>query len=463
MSNFDNLLLNLPEVEHPKRHISFDEKFKWTGTALIIYFILGMIPLYGLDPTYEAQFETLSVLLAASFGSLITLGIGPIVTASIILQLLKGADIIKIDVNTTEGKQRYQGLQKLFSIGFIIFENGLYVMSGALPPAQNSTVNLLLLILQLIAGGILLLLLDEVVSKWGIGSGISLFIAAGVSQEIFVNAFSFLTGPTGLPVGQIPLIISLLITGNIGDTLFPIITIIATLSIFVMAVYLQSVKITIPLSFGRVRGCGIKWPLKFIYTSNIPVILVAAFIASLQFWGLILAHAGIPFLGTFTTQSTTVGTQEVPASGLVKYLQPPRLSDLMTYGFFSDIAMQLLVYSSFLLGGSILFSVLWVYVGGQDAATVSQQILSSGLSVPGFRRDPRILERILDRYIRPLAIMGGFSVGLLAVVADLFNSLSRGTGILLAVIIIYDLYERVQREYATNAGSGLLQKIMGVR
>lgn len=460
MVDIDYVLKNLPEVEHPQKKLSFNEKIKWTGAALLIYFFLGLIPLYGLDPTYEAQFEMLSVLLAASFGSLITLGIGPIVTASIILQLLKGADIIKIDINTKEGKQRYQGIQKIFSILFIVFENGLYVLSGALPPATGSGLNVFLLIIQLIAGGLILLLLDEVVSKWGIGSGISLFIAAGVSRQIFTSAFSIVKGPSGQPVGRIPLIISLLISGNIDGILFPIITIFSTILVFVMAVYVQSIKINIPLSFGRVRGFGIKWPLKFIYTSNIPVILIAAFLASLQFWGLMLFHAGYPILGTFTTHSTVSGTQEVPASGLVKYMQPPLLSDLFIYGLFSEQFLSFLVYAFFLIGGSVLFSILWVQVGGQNAATVADQILSSGLSIPGFRRDKRILERILNRYINPLAVMGGFTVGLLAAIADLFNALSRGTGILLAVMIVYDLYERVQREHASEL-TGIFKRIWG--
>jgi len=448
--NFNTLIDNLPEVEHPKRKLDFKERMKWTLAALVIFFVLGMIPLYGLDPSYSAQFETLSVLLAAKFGSLITLGIGPIVTGSIILQLLKGADIIKFDLNTREGKRKYQGIQKLFAIGFILLENGLYVLSGALPPATRTPLNIALLLTQLIAGGVIIMLLDEVVSKWGIGSGISLFIAAGVSQRIFTNALSIITGSNDLPIGRIPMIITLLLRGMPAQTLFPALTVASTIIVFVMAVYFQSIKVNIPLSFGRVRGYGIKWPLKFVYTSNIPVILIAALIASMQFWGLMLDNMGLPILGEFEERSTAGGTTKVPVSGLVKYLRPPKLSDLLLHGVFSDAFISLIVYSVFMLGGAVLFSVLWVNVGGQDPSTVAEQILSSGLSIPGFRRDKRILERILARYINPLTIMGGFSVGLLAVTADLFNALASGTGILLTVMILYDFYERVQREYGTD-------------
>ncbi len=444
--NFDTFIDNLPEVTSPKRKLSFDEKLKWTGLALLSYFILSLIPLYGLDPGYKAQFETLSVLLAAKFGSLITLGIGPIVTASIILQLLTGAEVIKINVNTKEGKRKYQGMQKLFSIAFIIIENSLYVISGALPSATGSFFNISILALQLVLGGFIIMLLDELVSKWGIGSGISLFIAAGVSQQIFTNAFSFIQGPTGYPIGSIPTIIVLISQGMIKETLWPIMRILSTIAVFALSIFVQSIKINIPLSYGRVRGYNISWPLKFIYTSNIPVILVAAFMASMQFWGLSLYKMGVPILGTFEKSNGV----DIPKTGLVKYIRQPQLSRIITYGLIGEQGLNLLVYLSFMLFGSVLFSVLWVSIGGQDAGTVAEQIISSNLGIPGFRRDKRILERVLNRYIKPLSVMGGFVVGLLAVTADLFDALSRGTGILLTVMILYDFYERAKPEIGTS-------------
>lgn len=446
---FDDILLNLPEVSHPKKKISFNERLRWTGIVLIIYFVLSLIPLYGLNPSYKAQFETISVLLAAQFGSLITLGIGPIVTASIILQLLVGADILKINMNTPAGKRRFGGLQKLLSIIFIVAENGMYVLSGALPPATPTLLNQWIMILQLVAGGMLLLFLDEVASKWGIGSGISLFIVAGVSRQIFVNALSPVPGPTGFPIGQIPLMIVLFIQGLPGEIIWPMIVIFATIISFVLATYTQAIQVNIPLSFGRVRGLSIKWPLKFIYTSNIPVILTAAMLATMQFWGLMFFNLGIPILGTYEQVSVPGGGySEQPVSGIVKYINPPEIRDIVVNGMTQDYALSIITYTTFMLIGSVLFSVLWIQVGGQDPETIANQILDSGLSIPGFRRDRRILERILARYIKPLTVMGGFTVGLLAVVADLFGALSRGTGILLSVMIVYGFYEQIWRQYS---------------
>ena len=212
-----------------------------------------------------------------------------------------------------------------------------------------------------------------------------------------------------------------------------------------MSVYAQSIKVEIPLSFGRVKGFGIRWPLNFIYTSNIPVILTAALIASMQFWGLMMFHSGFPLLGTYEKVQSGQGYREVAKSGLVYYLNPPSLRDLVISNFEADKLISIFVYALFMIGGSIIFSVLWIQVGSQDPATVAKQILSSGLMIPGFRKDPRIIEQILRRYIGPLTVMGGALVGFLAVIADLLGALSRGTGILLTVMIIYQMYEQIMR------------------
>jgi len=455
--NLGRILERLPEVANPTKKLTFKDKLKWTGVALLIYFLLSLIPLYGLDPNYKSKFEMLSILLAAQFGSIISLGIGPIVTASIILQLLVGAEIIKLDLNTHEGRKTFQGMQKLFGLVFIVLMNTMYVLSNALPAAGGSAFNMGLMVFQLIIGGIILMFLDEVVSKWGIGSGISLFIAGSISREIFINIFNPMPDPTNptLAAGNIPKSIGLIIQGFTEAALWPLIAVGATIIVFLLATYLQAVKVNIPLSFGRFRGFSFKWPLKFIYTSNIPVIFTASLIASMQFWGLTMYHMGIPLLGTFKKVDFGGQIQEVPESGLVMYLNPPTIRDIILQGMLPDYAISILVFSLMMIIGSVLFSLLWINIGGQDPGSVAGQILSSGLRIPGFRADKRILERLLARYIKPLAILGGASVGALAVVADLLGAVSRGTGILLTVMIVYQFYEQIMRDHYNELSPGM--------
>jgi preprotein translocase subunit SecY len=114
----------------------------------------------------------------------------------------------------------------------------------------------------------------------------------------------------------------------------------------------------------------------------------------------------------------------------------------------------------FFILGSIMFSIFWVQTSGMDAASQAKQIMSSGLQVPGFRRDPRVIEQILSRYIFPLTVMGGATIGLLAASADLLGALAQGTGILLAVMIIYRLYQEIAQQHMMDMHP-MLRKMMG--
>src|SRR3989344_7950975 len=183
------ILYNLPEVKKPvEKKLSFNVKLKWTLIILGAFFLLGNIPLYGLSGNALSNLEFLRLVLASQFGSIVSLGIGPIVMSSIILQLLAGSGILAIDTKTPEGKKYFQGLQKLGVLFFIIFEASVYVLMGGLQAVPGYTG---ILIFQLVLGGLAIMFMDEVVQKWGFGSGVSLFIVAGVAGALFSGLFQF--------------------------------------------------------------------------------------------------------------------------------------------------------------------------------------------------------------------------------------------------------------------------------
>jgi preprotein translocase subunit SecY len=470
MPLWNAILNNLPEVEGPsQKFLSFKEKLKWSFIILIIFYILGVMPLFGLGQNQLETFQFFSVILGAEFGSIISLGIGPIVTASIVLQLLNGSGILKLDLTKPEHKKTFQGLQKLLALFFITFEAAIFVVMGGLAPdtifrgtplyAQLQFI----LIFQLFLGGIMILFMDEVISKWGFGSGIGLFIAAGVSKSIFVQAFNWLPGPTGLAgitysAGAVPALFQSLASGDPTTAGIMLATLISTILIFVIAVYAQSMKVEIPLSFGMVRGHGVRWPLSFIYTSVIPIILVSALIANIQLLGRFLQNAGMPFLGRFSEFSGQ------PIAGFVYWLQGPNIvrSIIEQHTIFIGFTpyLQALVYMTFLMLGAMVFSIFWVQTAGMDARSQAKQMMSSGLQIPGFRRDERVLERLLNRYIWPLTIMGGLAIGFLSGFADITGTLSSGTGILLAVMIVYRLYEEIAKQHMMDMNP-MLRKFMG--
>ena len=149
---FVDILKHLPEVKSPlEKKLSFNLKLRWTLIILAAFFIMSNIALYGADPGFLEQFEFLAVIMGTSFGSIITLGIGPIVMASIILQLLVGSQILEIDTSTPEGKKFFQGLQKLMVFFFILFESVIYVLMGGIRASSGFTY---IVIFQLILLGL---------------------------------------------------------------------------------------------------------------------------------------------------------------------------------------------------------------------------------------------------------------------------------------------------------------------
>ncbi|MFQ5800655.1 MAG: preprotein translocase subunit SecY [Candidatus Hydrothermarchaeales archaeon] len=433
LHNFEGFLTNLPEVERPRYALTFNEKLKWTGLILITYFLLSETALYGLDPRTVDIFANLRAVLAGSFGSIITLGIGPIVTGSIILQILVGGKLIDLDLSNPNDKAIFQGTQKTLAVIFTVFEAIVMVMMGALPPINGDFNVALLLIAQLTFGGLLIIFMDEVVSKWGFGSGIGLFIVAGVASSIVIgslNPFPAFIGAAE-PAGKIPAFIYTLTQGRSDFSLLVPIT--GTIIVFAIVVYAESMRVEIPLTYGRFRGARGRFPLKFIYASNIPVIFASILMANVQLWARMLERIDRPYLGTFVANR--------PINGLAFYMQSP--SPIYTTDF--SIA-HALFYTFILIILSAIFSKFWVETAGMDSKTVAKQLQEGGMHIPGFRGDIRIIEKVLDKYIPSLTIVGGIVVGLLAAFADVLGALGGGMGVLLTVGIVYQMYEQMAKE-----------------
>lgn len=437
----------LPGIASPVKKLNLKDKLKWSAIILLIFFIMSQIVVWGVDPQAVQHFLFLETVLGSRMGSLVTLGIGPIVTASIILQLLLGSGILGWDTGTRDGRLKFMGTQKLLAIFFCVFESIAFVLFGAIPPAGGGA-TAALLILQLALGGLMIILMDEVVSKWGIGSGVSLFILAGVSKTIVVRSFNFLGG--GSPNGIIPSSIVSFMGARPAEGLITLVPILFTMLIFFFVTYAQSMKVEIPLAFGKVRGLGYRHPLKFIYASVIPVILTSALLANFEMMARTLYNKGVTIFGTFNGEGQAV-------SGLMYFLSPPRghtLSDLViswAYGVsLPPEAITWITYGIFMMIGAMVFSVFWVKTAGMDSESVAKQIHRRGFGLPGFRRDKRIIKRVFKRYIPALSVMGGAFVGFLAAFADFAGALGSGTGILLAVMISNKLYEQIAKQHVED-------------
>ena len=462
----------LPEVSLPKRHVPFKEKLMWTGAVLVLFFIMGTVYPVGVTPEELSKklagFEQMQIIFASKLGTIVSAGIGPIVTASIVLQLLVGSKMIDIDLTTDEGKALFQGTQKILTILIAFFEAAAFVMGLHL---VEGTAMIIFTVFQIGLGSILLMYMDEIVSKWGIGSGIGLFIAGGVSQTVANGMFSFIEIEGGGYAGIIPNAIYQMMKGTTELTqmlilLFPVF---ATIIVFIIVAYGESMRLEIPLSYGGIRGVGGRYPIKFFYVSNIPVILAAALLMNIRMW---TNFAGVdiskqlPEGASIFQQIIYYLGKNLTLGNLNGLFSPDRINNLIHFDNMLNpsmnplerpldfiystidlgIALHLIIYLIAFIALCLLFGKFWIETTGMGPEQVAEQIQQGGMQIPGFRRDKRVIERVLNRYIPQITIISSVAVGLLAVGADLMGALGSGTGILLTVGILYRLYEEIQRE-----------------
>ncbi len=516
------LTTRLPAISQPKGHVHFRTKMFWTIVIVLLYFLMTNIYLFGVDQaTVIDLFASYRAILAGAQGTLMHLGIGPIVTASIIMQLFVGAKIINLDLTDDEDKGTYQGSQKVLVL-VMIFVEAIPQVFGYLTPSASLVTSLgqfspgngmlladTIIVAQLVFGCYLVFLMDEVVSKWGIGSGISLFIAAGVSQQIVQGTLNWLPSAAGPisagnpPSGTIPKTIwfltnlnaSQMASGGWEQVLLhapnPVIALVGTAVIFFIVAWTESTRIELPLSHAEARGARGRYPLRLIYASNIPVILMSALLANISVVTILLwtnpTLAHFPLIGhqwwigsypasAAAAQLLGVGAT-TPLTGGAWYLSTPNgleswflpLLNSQTYGAFllGHAWWQSLVhvglYFGVLVGGSILFAKFWIQTTNMGPEAVARQIEASGMQIPGFRREPRVLRRVLERYIPVITVISGATVGALAAGADLIGTVGNasGTGVLLMVGIIINLYEAMGREQLMEMNPLLRRFIAG--
>jgi preprotein translocase subunit SecY len=454
LDRMEPLLAAMPAVKSPEGHVHFKNKLLWTLAVLILYFALTNIPVFGLSSGGQDIFNYYRALLGGAYGSIVHLGIGPIVTASIVLQLLKGADILHIDTSETRGQVMYMGLQKILIIVMIIVEAAPNLIGGFMTPdpaiaasffGGNTFIVSLLIFIQICIGGFLIFLLDEVVTKWGIGSGVGLFIIAGISQAIVNGFINWTPVSDPYPVGFFPRLIAIGVDGAsymqyFGKDLLAFVT---TIVIFLIIVYVESTRIEIPLAHAQVRGARARFPVKLIYASVLPMILVRVLQANIQMLGMFLSNIGITIFGTFNGQQ--------PVNGIMYFLAPVNgptdwmwwTTDLGHPAW--EVILRLGVDITFMVVGGAIFALFWIKTAGLDSKDVARQIQLSGMSIPGYRRNPQVLEKYLDRYIPKVTVIGGVFIGILSVIANLFGVIGSvsGTGLLLTVSITYRLYEEI--------------------
>ena len=438
----------------------------YTAVVLFIFLVCSQLPLYGIQSASGSDpFYWVRVIMASNRGTLMELGISPIVTSGLVMQLLSGSQIIEYDPSVKEDRELMQGAQKLLGVLITIGEAVAYVVSGMYGDIRElGTGNALLIILQLFFAGLLVLCLDEMLQKgYGLGSGISLFIATNICERVIWQAFSPATINTGRGAefeGAIIALFHLLLTRTdkvralkeafYRQNLPNVTNLLATVLVFFVVVYFQGFRVDLPLRYKNARGHSGTYPIKLFYTSNMPIILQSALVSNLYFISQLLHKR---FSGNFIVQllgrwkESEFSGQLRPVGGLVYYISPPTsLTDV------AQNPLHAIFYVMFMLSACALFSKTWIEISGSSAKDVAKQLKEQQMFWPGHRE--KSLKDMLDRYIPTAAAFGGMCIAALSVMADFMGAIGSGTGILLSVTIIHQYYEIFEKEQAAAVGVG---------
>merc|ERR1711865_583426 len=448
----------LPEVTSPERRRPFKERVLWTAITLFILLVCCQIPLYGIKTNSSSDpFYWMRVILASNRGTLMELGISPIVTSGLVMQLLAGSKIIEVDQGSKSDRELFQGAQKLFGMIITLGEALAYVLSGMYGEIKDlGATNAILIIIQLFCAGVIVIVLDELLQKgYGLGSGISLFIATNICETIVWKAFSPATINTGRGTefeGAVIALFHLLVTRSdkvraleeafYRQNLPNMTNLMATVLVFIVVIYFQGFRVDLPMKNQKTRGPAGTYPIKLFYTSNIPIILQTALVSNLYFFSQLLykrysTNFLVRMLGAW--QELEYSQQSVPVGGLAFFVSPPgNLSEIL------EDPLHALIYLTFMLTACALFSKTWIEVSGSSPNDVHKQLSDQQMTLMGYRQTE--MKKVLRRYIPIAAAFGGMCIGALTVMADFMGAIGSGTGILLAVTIIYQYFEIFMKE-----------------
>ncbi|BEI90873.1 uncharacterized protein CcaverHIS019_0309430 [Cutaneotrichosporon cavernicola] len=457
----------LPEVTAPERKVTFQHKILWTATTLLIFLVCAQVPLYGImssdsaDPLYWMR-----VIMASNRGTLMELGVTPVVTSGMIMQLLAGAQLIEVDYSLKDDRALFSAGQKLFALIIALGQATVYVLTGLYgAPSSLGAGVCLLLILQLVAASLIVILLDELLTKgYGLGSGISLFIATNTCESIIWKCFSPNTVNTGHGPefeGAIVALFHLVFTMNnktralkeafYRERLPNMMNVIATVIVFAAVIYLQGFRVEIPIKSSKMRGQRGTYPIKLFYTSNMPIMLESAltsnvYLVSRMLYDRFPDNLFVRLLGVW--EPVEESTQLEAISGISYYMSAPHsLKEALIDPFHT------VVYLTFIVTACAMFSKTWIEVSGSGPRDVAKQLKDQSMTLAG-HRDASIYKE-LKRVIPTAAAFGGAVLGLLSFGADMLGALGSGTGILMAVTIIYGYFELGVKENAGMDAAGL--------
>jgi preprotein translocase subunit SecY/protein transport protein SEC61 subunit alpha len=214
-----------------------------------------------------------------------------------------------------------------------------------------------------------------------------------------------------------------------------------TIAVILFITYIEGIRVEVPITSVKYRGFQGVYPIKLLYVSNIPVILVSALTANISFFTRLIHNYIGATPPSWMSYLVTYDTNFNPTGGLVYYITPPNGIEQTVSNW-----PHAVIYCVFLMIFAVMFARIWVEIGGLSSRTVAKNLMNADVQVPGFRRAGLSIEQVLNRYIPPITVIGGLIIGTVAAVSDVFGVFGTGIGLLLGCDIVLQYYQMLVKE-----------------
>jgi preprotein translocase subunit SecY len=400
------------------------KRILFTLGALVIFRLLSTIPIPGIDiPSLERLLATnqffglLDVFSGGGISrlSIVMLGVGPYITASIIIQLFTMMFPSMKAMMQEEGdlgRQKLSNYSRLLSVPLALLQGfaflSLLKTQGVISSSMTS-MDMIVNLIVITAGSVFLMWLGEIVSEFGIGNGVSLIIFAGIIAVLPTKIMQFFAG---FDSAQIPFYL-----------IFAIISILVVLSVVVITEAERPVSVTYAKQVRGNKvygGTSTYLPLRLNQAGVIPIIFA---LSILLFPQMIAKYFSSVSNVTISSIATTISDflANTTAHGIMYFF----LVFIFTY-FYTAVTF--------------------------DPKMISENLQKGGAFIPGVRPGEST-QNYLGKIVTRITLVGALFLGFIAVLPVIMQSFSGnqslaigGTALLIVVSVVLDLLKKIDAQ-----------------
>ncbi|GMM30386.1 Ssh1 protein [Martiniozyma asiatica (nom. inval.)] len=468
----------LPEIELPYERVSFDDKIVYTIASAAIY-LLASVPLSGIQPSKIVDpFHWLRFSFASQSGTLLELGVLPVLTAGFFWQTLAALRWCKVNFNSLEERQLFQSLQKITAIFLGFFYSTLLVYSGYFKPVdhfvsqshQSGFLADSLIILQLTVASAAVTYLCELLEKgYGFGPGCMAFIAVTTAYKLAGSVIGFGYAPwskDGQAEGVLVQLFNSLFSKGFIYTIYNAFTRIeninlaqvylAFITLFCL-MYTYNFRSEISIKSSKVRSMITTYPIRLFHSGALPLIftLTVIYNANIYAYAFSKIVCPIPFIANWEINAYTKKTADL-TSGLLYFISSSNASTSIILNL-----TRIVVSISFITIVCALFGRSWFKLAGSSGKDLARQFKEQDITVIGYR--DATIARELNKLISSASTAGSVVLGLTTSIAEATGysqgfATGVGIGMLCAMSVLEDIMTDVQQG---NANGTQFQQVFG--